>query len=62
MTKGELMKALQENPQSMDTPIQVYLEATNDDKGVVSLTIESLAYSKHQKAIVLNGSYEEDEY
>lgn len=61
LTKGELLKLLQENKQAMDTPVQMYLEALNDDKGIVSEEVVRLEYSKQHKAILLLGTYEEEE-
>lgn len=61
MTKGELIKMLQDDPKPLDTPIEVYLECTNNDKGVLG-TITGLDYAKDFQALHLEGTYAEDEY
>lgn len=61
MTKGELIKMLQDNQKPLDTPIEIYLACTNDDKGIVG-TITGLDYAKNFQALHLEGTYEEDEF
>jgi len=61
MTKGELIKLLQEDKQPMDTEVEIYLECTNDDKGILG-KITDLTYEKKFKALHLMGEYEEDDY
>lgn len=61
MTKGELIKILQDDPKTLDTPIEIYLECTNNDKSIIG-SIVNVNFEKDFKALHLNGSYEEDEY
>ena len=61
MTKGELIKLLQEDKQPMDTEVEIYLECTNDDKGILA-KVTDLTYEKKFKSLHLMGEYEEDEY
>jgi len=61
MTKGELINILQKDNSSLDTPIIIYLECTNNDAGIYG-KIEELTYNKRHKELHIIGTYEEDEY
>jgi hypothetical protein len=62
MTKEQLIKLLQEDKMPMNTPIQIYLDCTNDDKGILSISVDELKYSKGFKSLMIFGTYEEDIY
>jgi len=61
MTKGELINILQKDNSSLDTPIIIYLECTNNDIEIYG-RIEELTYDKKHKELHIVGTYEEDEY
>lgn len=61
MTKGDLIKMLQEDNSPLDIPINIYLECTNNDTGIYG-EIEKLTYDKRFKKLNIIGEYEEDEY
>lgn len=61
MTKGDLLKMLQEDNSPLDTPIRIYLECTNNDAGIYGEVVE-LTYDKRWNQLDINGTYEEDEY
>lgn len=62
ITKEKLIKLLQEDSSPMSTPIGIYLNCINDDKGVISSSVNSLEYSKLFNCLLMEGTYEEDEY
>jgi hypothetical protein len=62
MTKEQLIKLLQEDKSPIDTPVCVYLNCENDDKGIVGNILTELEYSKNFECIMIYGTYEEDEY
>jgi hypothetical protein len=61
MTKGKLLRMLQEDKKPMDTEVQIYLQCTNDDKGILG-NVTDVEWSKTFKSLILNGEYEESEY
>jgi hypothetical protein len=61
MTKGQLLKLLQEDNSSMDTLININLECTNNDKCIFGEIID-LTYDKRFGTLTINGTYEEDEF
>ena len=62
LIKRELIRLLQEDYSPMDTPINIYLECTNQDTGIWTEKINSIRYSQKDKCLILEGEYEEDEY
>jgi len=61
MTKGELIDILQKDNSSLDTPVVIYLECTNNDTGIYG-KIEELTYNNKYQELHIIGTYEEDEY
>lgn len=63
LTKGELIRLLQEDKSPMDTPIGIYLECTNDDAGMSATKVRTAEYRTYpSKEFVIFGDYEWDEY
>jgi hypothetical protein len=60
MTKGELIKLLQEDKMSMNTHIDIYLDCTNDDKGILATSINEIKYNKAFKSLMIYCNYEEE--
>jgi hypothetical protein len=61
ITKEELIKMLQDEPSPMNTPVSIYLECTNNDKGILGESITEARYSKNFECVLLDGTYEEED-
>ena len=59
MTKGEILKILQEDKSPMNTEMEIYLECTNNDTGIWG-RITGLSYFNNK--LGFDGDYEESEY
>jgi hypothetical protein len=61
LTKGQLIKLLQDDKSPMDTPIGIYLECTNDDAGMSATAVRDAEYRTYpDKKFVIFGDYEYD--
>lgn len=61
MKKAQLIKLLQEDSTPDHADMSLYLECTNDDKGVWG-NVTDLKWDKQSKTLMLIGEYEESEY
>jgi len=59
MTRGELIEILQSDNHPLDTPVNIYLECTNNDAGIYG-NITGLFYDKRFKNLTLDGNYEQE--
>lgn len=60
LTKRQLIQMLEEDKRPMDSEVAIYLECTNDDKGILG-TITNVEYSKTFNNLMVYGEYEESE-
>ncbi|TPF18012.1 hypothetical protein [Priestia megaterium] len=61
MTKGELIKLLQDDKSPTNTKVCVYLECENNDSEIVSTKIANVKYDKSFKCLMIDGLYVEEE-
>ena len=62
LTKGELIKMLQDDKSPMDTLIGVHLDCTNDDASMNATNLTEANYCKFRKQFVIFGDYRFEEY
>lgn len=61
LTKEQLIKILQEDTSPMNTPVQIFLDCTNNDESIVGeISEQEIKYDKDFKCLFISGTYEED--